>query len=421
MLSKYSVYKVILFIIVLIAILSLILKDKELDDILPFLDKGVGHWEKTGKLIYPRDSFLSLTKMRNGNVLVVSGNGYRSESETEIYYPKENVFRKAGKIGHMLSHEAYLLEDGRVFIVATCSRNDGMHDTWMYYPDKDVFEEAKPIKDIYGQGIYLKNGYIMYRNSKLYNPVKEIYKELPRMQYGRKYAGMNELDDGNVIITGGTVHPNHPKTTGNGYLDSKCKLQKGLGYYLPRNVEMYDSKKNKFVLQGKLVYPRTDHWSVKLPDGNILIGGGNTYGKLKMLDPKVFYKNLDPIRKNALRYTYVDESLQEVELYNVKTQTSKVIGKLNYAVGPWKIEENIVKKAPILLKGRYVFIAFGPGRRDEIIDTKTFKIYPVKKMPKRMFPEAAVKLDEETILFVGHRNRYKFPYGYIFKLGEIKE
>ena len=74
--------KIILTFIILLLILVGYTKDKEIDDILPFLDTGVGYWEKTGNLVIPRDTFASAVLLTDGNVLISGGYGNKQYQNT---------------------------------------------------------------------------------------------------------------------------------------------------------------------------------------------------------------------------------------------------------------------------------------------------------------------------------------------------
>ena len=88
------------------------------------------------------------------------------------------------------------------------------------------------------------------------------------------------LDDGNVLVLGGNT----------------------------KQAEIYDYKKNKFVLTGEMNEKRYDAAATLLKDGNILVTGG-----------LVSYN-----RDKELRYIIAENA----EIYDIKTEKFKIIGKM---------------------------------------------------------------------------------------------
>lgn len=401
--------KFVLSIGIILCILGIYCNDKEIDDIFPCLDRGIGHWERTGKLVVPRDGMSSMVKMGDGNILITGGleaqeNGIRAE----IYYPRENVFRPTGNLINAKSgHTSYLLHDGRIVII-------GSKDVEMYNPKTGSFiktdEFLEPFDTI---NILLKNGFIFSQHA-MYNPITKEFKKL-YINYARITNNIIEGDNGNVYVVDGWVLKNFPL----GKLNNTIAPSKGKGFILTNRIEKYNFKTNQYEFAGKSIIPKRTSALIRLPDGKILIIGGNAYGKA-ILEKEVFKNNINPVYKRYRHnkvYEYWQGLTQTIEMYDPKTETSQIVGeKLKYAVGCTR-NSNLN-----LLKNRYILVASSYGRRFELIDSKTWKVYSVKKMPKkRLDASISIQLDENSVLFIGEFRGGKAPYGYVFKLDDIKE
>lgn len=158
-------------------------------------------------------------------------------------------------------------------------------------------------------------------------------------------------------------------------------------------IEEYNISKDKYTIIGKLKHSRYNHSSIILPDGNILTAGG--VSEKVNLDMEVFNKNLDPkIKRHSNNYKHWKNYVQSIEIYDTKSNTSKEIGKLQYAIG-----DNLKL---FLLNQRFVLILNGKGKREEIIDLKTHKTYPTPRIPFKEYDRGAyVQLNDNQVFIVG--------------------
>ncbi len=166
------------YIVLTILLISFLIycKGKEIDDIFPFLDKGVGHWEKTSNMIDVRNHSSSAVLMADGNVLISGGwNDKKYLNSAEIYYPKENVFRPTGNMAYKRnSHSSFLLKDGTIAIIGgqVPSLQGYTKDVEIYNPKTGTFT----ISDTLPHGdslVMLDNRYIC--NTELcYNPLTKM-------------------------------------------------------------------------------------------------------------------------------------------------------------------------------------------------------------------------------------------------------
>lgn len=419
--SKKIRYILILIVIVICGV-ALFCKDKEIDDIFPFLDKGVGHWEKTSNMIIPRDTSASAILLADGNVLISGGYGNKQYQETaEIYYPKENVFRATGALNHKRAgHSSFLLKDGKVIILGGMSTTKERYtnDVEMYIPEENKFVITDTLPERFEYSVLLDNGYIVSQKA-IYNPITKDYKNV-NINYARISANPIQLGN-SVYVTKGMVQKNYPY----GKLNNIIKPYSGSSFIYTNKVEKFDFNDNSYNIVGESIVPKVAAGHIRLPNNKILIVGGRVYKESGsgstngVLDYNVYKHNIMPLNKKDFKKTYWwwKDCEQNLEIYDTSSNISKIIGqKLKYAFG------NHSNSDLILLQNRYVFVANGLGRRAEVIDTKTWINYPVKKMPKPILTSSIpIKIDENTILFIGTHIYKNLPYGYIFRLSNIKE
>lgn len=411
--KKISAY--LLTILLTLLTIFIYVKDKELDDIFPFLDKGVGTWEKTPNMTSPRDYTASAVLMADGNVLISGGHdGHQFLETAEIYYPKENVFKPTGSMNEKrYQHFSFLLNNGEIVIVGgnSIGNKRNIKDVEIYKPKEKVFVKTDELPELLlGNCLLSSNGYIVSQNA-IYNPITKKYKDL-NINYFRIDA--NSIEAQNSIYTiDGWVVKDYP----HGKLNKTIVPAKGDGYILTNSVERYNFENGSYSIVGNSVLPKRSSALIKLPNSKILIVGGDVYkasgtgSDNGLLEYSVYRKNIYPkFKKQFKQYWWWKNKTQYLELYDTNSNTSKIVGqKLKYAFGAHKNSDLI------LLQNRYVYVANGLGRRDELIDTKTWINYPVKKIPHTKLKNSiVVKLDENSILFLVKRHNKSF--GYIFRL-----
>ena len=366
-----------------------------------FLEREIGHWEKTGNMVEARGNELSAVLMADGNVLITGGyikeKGYTNTAE--IYYPKENIFKSTGSMLHKRhNHNSYLLKDGRVVIIGgqTQSLDGYTNDVEIYNPKTGTFSKTDTLpKRIGDYTVMLDDGYICDVKF-CYNPLTKQVKQLPEINYDRMYSDLLYFSKTSFLLFGGWVMNN----VSYGKLNNTISPRKGDGYIISDNVEEYSQKKG-FELKGNLNKARYSSCAITLPDKNVLIIGGLGHKHDKELDINVYNKNLYPFyKKHHNGFHWWQNYIQDIELYNPKNNSSTTVGKIRYAVG------NCTNSDLILLNGRYVYIANGAGKKEEIIDIKNFKTYPTKKMKPKIVGKA-VKLNEKQILFLGKTDYHK--------------
>ena len=182
-------------------------------------DPKTGRSENVGPLSVPRESH-SATLLADGRVLIVGGHRGRREAmevyaSAEIYDPVTRRFQLAGNLMTARhKHDAALLADGRVLVIAGADRTDRRHfaTTEVYDPATGTFSAGPSMAGsrykIQGTTVRLPGGdllvtsgsrqaEILDRKSFTFRPVSG---EFPEPYY---FATATPLPNGDIAIVGG--------------------------------------------------------------------------------------------------------------------------------------------------------------------------------------------------------------------------
>ncbi len=192
---------------------------------------AVRNWTPTGALRVGRD-LQSATLLRDGDVLVVGGEGDATESggtfpplaSAELYDPRQGRWRSTSAMAHPREeHAAVPLPDGRVLVAGGRA---GLDATTL-------------------------------ASAEIYDPRRAAWARTGSMQDARYAAVVASLPDGEVLIAGGEG--------------------KGLGplSHPLRSAEVYDPRCGVWRRTGSLHVARVDAAAAVLPDGRVLVAGGD--------------------------------------------------------------------------------------------------------------------------------------------------
>ena len=176
------------------------------------------------------------TALGDGRVLAVGGfiidTGAIHDPATNAWVPTAPLTRPRHR------HTATLLPDGRVLVVGgwgrCCSSPFGIVDTERYDPAKDHWTPAAPLRE------------------------------------GREGHTATLLNDGTVLVTGGTYHSASPSGGGRTHASA----------------ERYDPVADAWRAAAPLAAPRSGHTATRLADGTVLVVGGEPAGTAERYDPQ---------------------------------------------------------------------------------------------------------------------------------------
>ena len=154
--------------------------------------------------------------LSDGRVLVVGGRSLTAQ----VYNPDTGTFSETGQMVHPAEPlSAVLLQDGKVLVVGTGDAPD--------------------------------------TGAELYDPVGGSFSEAGSVNVLRMYPTVTRLNDGRVLIAGGRA------------------ISGGPGFTCFASAEVYDPATGKFTLTGSMHAARENATATVLPDGRVLIVGGD--------------------------------------------------------------------------------------------------------------------------------------------------
>lgn len=230
-----------------------------------------------GTPLFNHNQGASATKLLDGRVLIVGGNG--SPFRAEIYDPGTGSFSAtAGGVGLMnasrAAHTATLLPDGRVLLAGGQTEPDAQshNEAEIYDPETDTFTPTGSLNvDRYGHAaILLPNGQVLVvggnrttspgvstslASAELYDPATGTFSSTGSMAEGRGSLGFTDitlLGNGKVLVVGGLS---------------------GL-----TTAELYDPSTGTFSATGSMGGAHDAGRATLLSDGRVLVAGGFVTG-----------------------------------------------------------------------------------------------------------------------------------------------
>jgi hypothetical protein len=184
------------------------------------------------------------------------------------------------------------LSDGRVLIGGGIDANNNILRTAeIYDPTTDTFTAVTQlmVDDLYGaRATTLADGRVLIAGGattttappttavEVYNPATGTFTKLPGgMLVPRSFAAVVALPDGKVLIAGGTSSP----TSGVQHIERSAEI-----------FDPEDSTSQELPLSGstELTTPRSDPIAALLPNGNVLIAGGDNGGNVPVASAELF-------------------------------------------------------------------------------------------------------------------------------------
>jgi Galactose oxidase, central domain len=235
-------------------------------------DPATRTFAATGNLNFPRD-FHSATLLLDGKVLIAGGMSTISRpASAEIYDPTAGTFSLTGSLQEPRNnHSATALPDGSV-LVADGTDGQLLSSIETYDPASGVFTSPgvfmKATRMGHGttqlaDGRMLLTGgqdasFNVNSSAEIFDPAAGIFSLTGSLNQGRYGHTATLLNNGNVLVVGGYSDPG--------------------GTNLVPLAELYDTVSGTFSLTASPNVPRAYHTATLLPNGMVLIAGGEIAG-----------------------------------------------------------------------------------------------------------------------------------------------
>lgn len=221
-----------------------------------------GTWIPTGSMAYGRAEHTA-TLLANGLVLVTGGT--RLNAPSELYDPNTGVWSDTGKLStRQAGHTSILMSDGKVLLAGG---SQSMVPSELYDPETGVWGATGALSNsrYYLAAVRLANGKALVVggtghngagiSTELYDPISGIWTPTGNLNLGRWRHTANLLPNGDVLVSGGKSATATYSAT------------------LPTS-ELFNPVTGKWSPASKLTSGRANHTATSLPDGRVLLAGG---------------------------------------------------------------------------------------------------------------------------------------------------
>jgi WD40 repeat protein len=238
-------------------------------------------WDPTTGVSTPAGSmavgrvYHTATLLGDGRVLVVGGR----ERLAEVWDPETLTFAPAGELPFpILGNTATLLPDGRVLVAGgepAALTNTLLERALLWDPVTSTFSESGRLQvpRTFATAALLPDGRVLVvggetaeRSTETWDPSSGAFSRTPRLRTGRWGQTMTVLPGGRVLVIGGAT--------------AEYGFQSISGSTLA-STELRDPMTGRFGPGGKLKTARTYHTATLLPDGRILVVGGDGPGTIR--------------------------------------------------------------------------------------------------------------------------------------------
>ena len=235
-----------------------------------------GGFAPTGSMLVAR-GFHTATLLPSGKVLLAGGDSFDANgsplASAELYDPSNGSFAATGSmIAARKRHSATLLSTGMVLIAGgEGGSRDSLASAELYDPSHGAFSAVgsmtaarayHTVALLTGGMVLIAGGYDSsldtLASAELYDPAAGRFAATGTMNVGRASHSATWLPNGEILIAGG--------------------VGGGLREIFLAGAELYDPDAGTFAPTGSMTVTRNDHSATLLPNGKVLITGGNGGG-----------------------------------------------------------------------------------------------------------------------------------------------
>jgi Kelch motif/Galactose oxidase, central domain len=222
-----------------------------------------GEWDFTGSLNTGRDDHTA-TLLPNGKVLVVGGILGLGTTSAELYDPATGVWTPTGSLTRGRTyHTATLLLNGKVLVAGGYAPGSlPIRTAELYDPETGIWSDTGAIREERYQHaasllpdgrVLIVGGYhpeTFLRTAEIYDPATGTWSVTGNLNITRDYISATLLNDGEVLVAGG----------------------EGTA---AATAELYDPVTGTWRVTGALHTPRVFYTTTLLPNGTVLIAAGS--------------------------------------------------------------------------------------------------------------------------------------------------
>lgn len=240
-------------------------------------DPATGTFTPTGSMNTPRHNHIAVL-LPDGKVLIAGGSGEGDAlASAELYDPSTGAFTLTGSMS-LVRHVggAVLLPDGTVLYAGGNINTSPTATATLYHPDTGMWTDTgsmvvtkfgTPSPTLLGNGqVLIQGGFgavesMNLASAELYDPTTGTFRLTGAMANRRNGAlTATRLDDGRVLVAGGPG----------------------------ASAEIYDSATENWLAVGSMCSSRQSHTATLLPNGLVLVVGGNTPSSVVLASAELF-------------------------------------------------------------------------------------------------------------------------------------
>ncbi len=228
-------------------------------------DPPTNIWSSAGSMASAR-AFHTATLLPNGQVLVTGGvtDGQGTLASAELYNPATNSWSSAGSMSYSRHYQtATLLPNGQVLVaggeynqysgLASAELYNPLTNTWSLAASMTTGREGQtatllPNGQVLVTGGVGSNLYNVLPSTELYNPATNIWSKAASMADGREGHTATLLPTGEVLVAGGETFDG--------------------------TAEVYNYENNSWISAGSMSASRKNHTATLLQNGQVLVVGG---------------------------------------------------------------------------------------------------------------------------------------------------
>lgn len=243
---------------------------------------AAGTWGSAGTMVSPHSEG-TVTLMPNGKVLVAGNIDFANGMQAEVYDPVAGTWTATPNMAvARIRQSATLLPSGKVLMagggIASASTNTGLYDpqtnTWSTTGSLGTarnWHRATLLPDgrVLASGGTQAFAMDAYATCEVYNPATGTWSSTGTLNEKRYRHTSTLLPNGKVLVTGGMHMPSFME--------------------VPRaTAELYDPATGTWSTTGSLTNARYDHRAELLPDGRVIVAGGNSSTSVSLSSVEIY-------------------------------------------------------------------------------------------------------------------------------------